>query len=302
MARIRQIKPEFYLDDELALCSRDARFLFIGLWILADRAGRLEERHPRIKAQIFPYDVDIGSADIDNFLEQLQAYGFIIRYQAAGKHLIQIRTFERHQHCHVKEPDSQLPPPQSPVQEPGKTGASTVPAPGEYGASTGLAPGEHRASTSEEISPDSGKTPPTPAFTSTSALGEVVGVGSSSGEGGPGEGAKPKASKSIHTHTPTLPELLTEKLLEECEEIAPGIDPISEAEKFLDHYRRDGTTFADWPAAFRKWMRDAVKLEERARSPSRRESRAERNERIIREVEAEDRAKAASAEHGGRSP
>jgi len=51
MPRIRQIKPEFYLDDELAQCSRDARLLFPGLWILADRAGRLECRPAKIKAQ-----------------------------------------------------------------------------------------------------------------------------------------------------------------------------------------------------------------------------------------------------------
>lgn len=59
MARIRQIKPEFYLDDELALCSRDARLLFPGLWMLADRAGRLENRPAKIKAQVFPYDNDV---------------------------------------------------------------------------------------------------------------------------------------------------------------------------------------------------------------------------------------------------
>lgn len=50
MPRIRQVKPEFYLDDELAQCSRDARLLFPGLWILADRAGRLENRPAKIKA------------------------------------------------------------------------------------------------------------------------------------------------------------------------------------------------------------------------------------------------------------
>ncbi len=76
MPRIRQIKPEFYLDDELARCSRDARLLFPGLWMLADRAGRLENRPAKIKAQIFPYDNDIDGAKVTELLSQLEARRF----------------------------------------------------------------------------------------------------------------------------------------------------------------------------------------------------------------------------------
>src|SRR5262245_37717596 len=114
MARIRQIKPVFFIDDDLALCSRDARFFFIGLWVLADRAGRLEDRPARMKAQIFPDDSDITVAEIEVYLDQLTSRHFIVRYIANRKRLIQIRSFEKHQHCHVKEPSSDLPPPEAP--------------------------------------------------------------------------------------------------------------------------------------------------------------------------------------------
>jgi hypothetical protein len=111
MPRIRQIKPEFYLDDDLAQCSRDARLLFPGLWILADRAGRLENRPVKIKAQIFPYDSDIDAAKVTELLGQLEARHFILVYEVEGRSYIQVRTFEKHQHCHRNEIPSQLPGP-----------------------------------------------------------------------------------------------------------------------------------------------------------------------------------------------
>ena len=111
MSRIRQIKPEFYLDDELAQCSRDARLLFPGLWILADRAGRLENRPAKIKAQVFPYDNDIDAAKTRELLEQLESRRFILIYEVDGRSYIQIRTFEKHQHCHRNEQPSQIPEP-----------------------------------------------------------------------------------------------------------------------------------------------------------------------------------------------
>ena len=54
MSRIRSIKPEFFLDEELAELSPLTRLLFVGLWTLADCEGRLEDRPKRIRAQLHP--------------------------------------------------------------------------------------------------------------------------------------------------------------------------------------------------------------------------------------------------------
>ena len=67
MARIRTIKPEFFLDDELAELPMVARMLFVGLWTIADCEGRMEDRPKRIKAQILPFD----DCDIDGALQSL---------------------------------------------------------------------------------------------------------------------------------------------------------------------------------------------------------------------------------------
>lgn len=105
MSRIRTIKPDFFIDEDVARLKPLTRILFIGLWCLADKAGRLEDRPQRIKIQILPYDnVDIGAA-----LDDLAMASFIFRYEADGQKLIQIRSFQKHQRPHSTEKESELP-------------------------------------------------------------------------------------------------------------------------------------------------------------------------------------------------
>jgi hypothetical protein len=113
MARGRFIKPEFWMDEDLARLSKEARLLFIGLWQLADRAGRFEDRPKRIKAEIFPYDdVDADALLTELATQKVHGNGaFIQRYEVSGKRYIQIANFAKHQKCHPKEPDSVLPGP-----------------------------------------------------------------------------------------------------------------------------------------------------------------------------------------------
>jgi hypothetical protein len=104
---IRTIKHEFFVDENLAEVSFAARLLFQGLWVLADRCGRLEDRPKRIKAMVFPYD----EVDVDQLLAELADHRerFIVRYEVEGLQLIQVRTFERHQRPNQREPASALP-------------------------------------------------------------------------------------------------------------------------------------------------------------------------------------------------
>lgn len=107
MARIRTIKHDLYLDEELAQCSIPARYLFPGLWTLADREGRLEDRPIKIKAQLYPYD----KVDIDKLLNELAAVHAIIRYTIGNRNYIQIRTFSQHQNINQRETESSIPEP-----------------------------------------------------------------------------------------------------------------------------------------------------------------------------------------------
>lgn len=106
MARIRFIKPGFFDNEDLCELHPLARLLFAGLWTLADREGRLEDRPKRIKADVLPYD---DAVDIDELLDALDEYGFIVRYIAEGERYIEIVKFHKHQHPHRREAASTIP-------------------------------------------------------------------------------------------------------------------------------------------------------------------------------------------------
>ena len=109
MARIRTIKPEFFLDEDIADdLSHTERLAFIGLWTQCDKAGRTADRPRRLKVQIFPHE----ELDFEAVLVTLERTNYIQRYEAGGRRYIQVRTFDQHQRPRTDEPESQLPPPE----------------------------------------------------------------------------------------------------------------------------------------------------------------------------------------------
>jgi len=137
MSRTRYLKPDFFLDEELADLRIETRMLFAGLWTLADREGRLEDRPKRIKAQIFPWD----AVDVEAMLTELAAGLFIQRYEANGKRFIQITNFGKHQRPHIKEAASLIPTPPEPGKAPASTG-NARPRTGIYGDFNGDGDGD----------------------------------------------------------------------------------------------------------------------------------------------------------------
>lgn len=105
MARARNIKPGFFKNEDLAECSLGARLCFAGLWTLADREGRLEDRPKKIKGELFAYD----SIEVDPLLAELAAWDFIRRYEVGGKRFIFITKFLEHQAPHGTEKDGEVP-------------------------------------------------------------------------------------------------------------------------------------------------------------------------------------------------
>ncbi len=105
MARARNIKPGFFINDQLAEIEPLGRLLFAGLWTIADREGRLEDRPKKIKVAILPYD----DCNIDQLLNTLNNAGFISRYTIDGQNYIQIINFLKHQNPHPREVASVIP-------------------------------------------------------------------------------------------------------------------------------------------------------------------------------------------------
>jgi hypothetical protein len=107
MARARNIKPGFFKNENLAELSPLTRILFIGLWCIADREGRLEDRPKRIRAEILPYD----DGSVEQMLQDLHDAGFVQRYTVGDQGYIGISNFAKHQMPHHKEVASVIPPP-----------------------------------------------------------------------------------------------------------------------------------------------------------------------------------------------
>lgn len=110
MARSRNIKPGFFANEILGELPPLTRLLFIGLWTLADREGRLQDRPKKIKHELLGYD-DVTSTDVDTMLQQLHDNGFIIRYMVAEEKYIQVTNFLKHQNPHCREQASTIPAP-----------------------------------------------------------------------------------------------------------------------------------------------------------------------------------------------
>ena len=133
MSRARNIKPGFFKNELLVELPFEYRLLFIGLWTMADRAGRFEDRPTKIRMELFPAD----SVDVDAGLQALHDAGFVLRYEVDGKRLVQVLAWDKHQNPHIKE------------------AKSTLPAPVEHCASTVQAPADAHASPADSLIPDS---------------------------------------------------------------------------------------------------------------------------------------------------
>ena len=107
MARIRTIKPEFWIDEKLAPLEPIHRLVFLGLISQADDAGRLVDNARRLNGLLFPETEDCCRES----LEILARLSRITRYTSeSGQSLIQITNWDEHQR--VDKPSKYtLPPP-----------------------------------------------------------------------------------------------------------------------------------------------------------------------------------------------
>jgi len=119
MGRIRNIKPEFFIHEQLFELEQQTglplRLAFIGLWTQADRDGRFAWRPRALKTQILPYD----DVDFSRVLNALATRGFLVKYASfsgippdtGGCEYGWIPAFKDHQFINNKEKPSTLPDP-----------------------------------------------------------------------------------------------------------------------------------------------------------------------------------------------
>jgi hypothetical protein len=135
--RIRTIKPEFFQSRTVAGLSIEARLLFVGLWLIADDAGR-GERDPRsLRAELFRFDDFVSDDDVDRWFKELVGAGVVEAYEGrrltgpstervpepTGRRyaLFHVRSFEEHQSIKTPSLPRFEPPPADPSSDPDPT-------------------------------------------------------------------------------------------------------------------------------------------------------------------------------------
>lgn len=96
MARIRTIKPDFWLDEDLALLDPTTRLLAIGLLNHSDDEGYFKAHPMIIKAAVFPFMED--SVSVQTMLIQLEKVGYLTLFTGTdGKAYGFVKNFAAHQ-------------------------------------------------------------------------------------------------------------------------------------------------------------------------------------------------------------
>lgn len=125
MGRIRSIRPELPHSATLGACSRDARYLFVLLFTLADDEGRLRGHERLLASLLFPFDLDAGDL-VGGWLTELSAQRSVIRYTVDGVDLLAIPGWHRHQRIDKPTPSRLPAPPDQPVAASGDEESRTA--------------------------------------------------------------------------------------------------------------------------------------------------------------------------------
>lgn len=107
--RSRNIKTGFWENEHIGKLSHTERLLFIGLWCIADKEGKLEDRPDRIRHLLFGYDK--RPPDVEKGLCNLMSLHLITRYDISGERYILIDNFKKHQNPHPRELSMKIPDP-----------------------------------------------------------------------------------------------------------------------------------------------------------------------------------------------
>jgi len=84
MARIRTIKPEFCTSAQVAECSRNARLLFVLMWMYCDDNGVHPASAKQLRMECFPGDDDMTAPAVQALVDELIEQGLLREYENSG--------------------------------------------------------------------------------------------------------------------------------------------------------------------------------------------------------------------------
>lgn len=114
MPRIRTIKPEFCTSEQVSMCSRDARLLFVTMWCFCDDAGRHKASAKRLKMECFPGDA-VGDAEVTRWVDELVTANLLSYYEVDGEGYWQVRGWS---HQKIDKKTIKYPDPDGEINQP----------------------------------------------------------------------------------------------------------------------------------------------------------------------------------------
>lgn len=228
LGKVRALHPEFFADDDLAEVSIPARLLFAALWCFACDNGHVPDRSKQIKRWVYATD-DVNVAEL---LRELVAQELIER----GDGWLSVPNLAKRQRIdwrYFKTCD------RLGCEKPKKSGS-------------GDSEPETRRGSAGEAAPSNKTRYPRATKPTTDGDGDGDGDVSPS-EIGAASAAKPK--RATQRPGDFRPDQAHVTLAAEL-----GVDLRAEWQQFCDHHDAKGSTYKDWPAALRTWIRNAAKF------------------------------------------
>lgn len=148
MSRIRTVKPDFWVSEQVLACSPLTRLLFIGMWNFCDDNGVHPASYVRLKAEIFPGD-NHAVEDIKQCIGELILNGLVRQYAVDDIDYWIVTGWKKHQR--IDKPTYKYPLPLSNIKKI-TDASSTIPRALVDNSSI-----THRAVTDESITDRNGK-------------------------------------------------------------------------------------------------------------------------------------------------
>lgn len=243
MARIRTIKPEFWVSEQISECSPNARLTFVGMWNFCDDRGVHPAKPKTLKAELYPMD-DITASQVGMWVDELIRVGLVREFEDPVDHerYWHVTGWDRHQR--IDRPSFKHPaPPPLDSTNPRRAGSSNC---------------------LDDESSNPRRAPP-------------PGVEGNGKEGSGEEGSSPKArSKRSTSKPPKTPMPADFKVSPEVSTWAANQaygDLDQHLESFKAKCAANGYRYADWDAAFKEairadWARVRDKGPGRSASPA----------------------------------
>lgn len=103
MARIRTIKPEFCTSAQVVECSRNARLLFVLMWMFCDDNGIHPANAKQLRMECFPGDDDVTAPVVQGLVDELKAQGLLTEFENNGQRYLSV-TGWKHQRIDKPQP------------------------------------------------------------------------------------------------------------------------------------------------------------------------------------------------------